>query len=104
MQALADQRAALAFQADRRAAEMQRYYTLWAHQIKTPLAAMRLLIPSAGPACCGPLAEQLFAVERYVELVLQYQRLESAENDLMCRRHDMDSLVRRAVDVYKRQI
>lgn len=100
VQALADQRAALAFQADRRAAEMQRYYTLWAHQIKTPLAAMRLLIPSAGPACCGPLEEQLFAVERYVELVLQYQRLENISGDLDFVRCSLDDLARQAVRQY----
>ena len=102
VEALDERRASLAFQADRRATEMQRYYTLWAHQIKTPLAAMRLMISSADPAAFGPLEDQLFSVERYVELVLQYQRLESISGDLDFVRCSLDDLARQ--DVYKRQV
>ena len=79
---------------------MQRYYTLWAHQIKTPLAAMRLMISSADPAAFGPLEDQLFSVERYVELVLQYQRLESISGDLDFVRCSLDDLARQAVRQY----
>lgn len=100
VEALDERRASLAFQADRRATEMQRYYTLWAHQIKTPLAAMRLMISSADPAAFGPLEDQLFSVERYVELVLQYQRLESISGDLDFVRCSLDDLARQAVRQY----
>ena len=43
-QALASERAALALEDRNRIQDMTDYYTLWAHQIKTPIAAMGLLL------------------------------------------------------------
>ncbi len=78
------------------AAKAREYYTLWSHQIKTPIAAMTLLLRDPQPDRQA-MELELLKIGQYVDMVLQYQRLESAENDLMFRRHDMDSLVRRAV-------
>jgi len=44
--ALVEDRRRLSSQADGRQTEMMDYYTLWAHQIKTPISAMRLLLQS----------------------------------------------------------
>lgn len=76
------------------------YYTLWAHQIKTPMAAMRLLLQSGAAGAQGPvkadLEQELFRIGQYVEMVLQYQRLSSMQNDLELWRFGLDALVRRA--------
>ncbi len=66
----------------RRQADMLEYYTLWVHQIKTPIAAMGLLLQSQPGAGDGPLAQELFKIERYVEMVLGYLRLETISQDL----------------------
>lgn len=57
--------------------ELVEYYTVWAHQIKTPIAAMRLLLQDADTDEQRALLEQLQSVEQYVEMVLGYLRLES---------------------------
>ena len=75
------------------AAEQVEYYTLWLHQIKTPIAAMRLAIQSGRSD--GPLIEQeLFRIEQYVDMALRYVKLRNLENDLLLEPADVDSVVR----------
>lgn len=92
--ALADRR-----ESDRR--ELNDYYTLWAHQIKTPIAAMRLLLQS--DADRSEMEDELFHIERYVEMVLGYLRSESLSGDLLLRRCELDGVVRQCVRKYRRQ-
>lgn len=49
--------------------EMTDYYTMWAHQIKTPIFALRLLLREEPEENRESLA-QLFRIEQYVEMVL----------------------------------
>lgn len=79
----------------RREAAVSGYYTLWAHQIKTPLAAIRLLLQEQDAS--PEIRQELFKVEQYVDMALQYLRLERAENDLVLQSHSLDALVRQAV-------
>ena len=44
VRALRQERAELVSAQDQKIRDMDAYYTLWAHQIKTPIAAMRLLL------------------------------------------------------------
>jgi len=62
---------------DRAYAEMLDYYTIWTHQIKTPIAAMGLLLQSEQSNLNSELLEQLFKVEQYVDMVHQYLRIEN---------------------------
>ncbi len=79
---------------------MMDYYTLWAHQIKTPIAAMRLILQSEEKEYNEELLEQLFRTEQYVEMVLQYLRMESDSSDLLIRRYNLDNIVKQAVKKY----
>lgn len=83
-------------------ADMVDYYTIWAHQIKTPIAAMRLLLQSAQSETNSELLEQLFKVEQYVEMVLQYLRLENMSSDLVFKRHSLDDIVKQAIRKYSK--
>lgn len=84
----------------RRIKEREDYYTLWMHQIKTPLSAMRLLLQSSDALDLGQLEEELFKTERYAEMALHYLRLESLSDDFVLRTHDLYSLVKKAVKKY----
>lgn len=87
-------------QADRAFSEMLDYYTLWAHQIKTPIAAMRLLLQSGGGRDSAELELELFKIEQYVEMVLSYLRLSGTSTDWVLRYYDLDGIVRQAVRKY----
>lgn len=58
------------------------YYTLWVHQIKTPIAALQLMAQSELPPDRELLRQEIFKIEQYAEAALSYQRLCSMQNDL----------------------
>lgn len=78
------------------AQEMTDYYTLWAHQIKTPIAAMHLLLQEE-TFHPGLFSTELSKVEEYVEMALSYLRLNSESSDYLLRRYDLDAIVRSCV-------
>ncbi len=85
---------------ERRKKDITEYYTMWVHQIKTPIAAMRLLLQSEETPQNHELEEELFRVEQYVEMALHYTRLDSESSDLQIQKHDLDKIVREAVRKY----
>lgn len=76
---------------------MKEYYTMWAHQIKTPISAMSLMFQQEEEIDVRPYQEQLFKIEQYVEMVLQYIRSESLGADLELKYYSLDDLVRGAL-------
>ena len=81
-----------------READATEYYTLWSHQIKTPLAAMRLLLQES-PDIPGrsAFAQELFKAEQYVDMVLGYLRIGSIHADLSPQEVPLEALVRESV-------
>lgn len=90
-------------QADAARQEAEAYYTLWAHQIKTPISALRLLLQSGEVQGSRAMQLELFKIEQYVEMVLQFQRLDSMHTDLVLRHIDLDSSIRQAVRKFSQQ-
>ena len=105
--------------------EMADYYGMWVHQIKTPIAAMHVLL-QASEECrlnaedqakntesglyAGRSAElgqyvremkmELFKIEQYVEMVLTYLRMEEMSSDLSFEVCSLDSVIKQAVRKY----
>ncbi|MDO4321048.1 MAG: sensor histidine kinase [Lachnospiraceae bacterium] len=77
--------------------EMVEYYTLWVHQIKTPIAAMRLLLQGMEAPERQALTEELQRVEQYVEMVLCYLRMEGNSSDYVIKEYDLDEILKQAV-------
>ena len=73
---------------------MMDYYTLWAHHIKTPIAAMRLRLQDEDTPQARTLLADLGRIERYVSMVLTYLRLEGCSTDYVIRETDLDSVLR----------
>ena len=74
------------------------YYALWAHQVKTPLAALRLLIQQdTASAAQGACLQELCKLEQYVDMVLSYSKLGSFSADLSPTRTDLAGPVAAAV-------
>ena len=73
---------------------MMDYYTLWVHQIKTPIAAMKLRLQDEDSDLARILLTDLGRIERYVAMVLTYLRLEGDSTDYVIREADLDSILR----------
>lgn len=77
--------------------EMIDYYTVWAHQIKTPIAAMKLSLQGEDSALSRRLSSDLFRIEQYVEMVLAFLRLDSDYSDYVFRERNIDDIMRQSV-------
>ena len=77
--------------------EMVDYYTIWAHQIKTPIASMRLTLQNEDTSASRKLSNDLFRIEQYVEMVLTFLRLNSESTDYVIREYDLDAIIRQSV-------
>lgn len=77
--------------------DMVDYYTVWAHQIKTPIAAMHLALQAEDTPLQRRLSSDLRRIERYVEMVLAFLRLDSESSDYVFRSHSLDDMIRRSV-------
>ena len=80
--------------------DMIDYYTMWVHQIKTPISALKLLIQTSESEISSDLSSELFKIEQYVEMVLSYIRLGSNKNDFVLKEYDLDNIIRQAVRKY----
>ena len=81
--------------------ELMDFYTMWVHQIKTPIAAARLLLQEEKPRP-QEIQNELFKVEQYVEMVLGYLRTEDMASDIRFEEMDMDSLIREQIHKFAR--
>lgn len=84
--------------------DMMEYYSMWAHQIKTPIAAAQLILQSAqqqggelSPEDCAELQEEIRRIRQYVEMVMCYLRLDSDASDYVIREYDLDAIIRQAL-------
>ena len=102
-----------------RQSRMRDYYSMWVHQIKTPISAMKLLLEAEreelGQLMCDeePQAtltelsdnldsfeDELFRIEEYVSMALQYQRVSSTENDFVLEKVSLDGVIRDTIRKY----
>ena len=80
---------------------MQEYYAMWVHQVKTPIAALRLLLQNKNDE--GQMTEELselFGIEQYVEMVLTYLRMEDMSGDLQFEKVSLDKILKQSVRKY----
>lgn len=94
---LGSEAASLESEASVRYKSMTDYYTVWAHQIKTPIASMKLALQNEDSAVSRRLSSELFKVEQYVEMVLAFLRLGSPSTDYVFEEYDLDSVIRASV-------
>lgn len=98
------------FEDQKRYTEMMDYSGMWAHQIKTPIAAMRILVQSGmdreeneeNQKLFRQLQMELFKTEQYVEMVLSYLKIGDIAKDMVLERCDLGKVVRQAVKKYSR--
>ena len=87
--------------AENRYNDLVDYYTLWVHQIKTPIAASKLLVSEVTDRQLKQQLEQeIFKIDSYTNLVLQYLRLESFHDDLVLKKENIEDLVKEVIRKY----
>ena len=95
--------------------DLSEYYSMWVHQIKTPIAALKLLIDETMTAyfdaeeqeendTCVIKEQQkqyeLFRIEQYVDMALQYTRLGAETNDFVFQDVMLDEVIKPSIHKY----
>lgn len=80
--------------------EQMEYYTMWMHQIKTPISAMDLTLENANTKESRVVRAELFKIEQYVEMALQYVKLKKLASDLVIREYEVGEIVKASVKKY----
>ncbi len=91
---------AVTTRADLMQSEIESYYTIWAHQIKNPIAAMRLVLQTNPSQVHRELLNELLKIEQYVEMVLQYVRIDHVATDYVFRSYAVDDIIRAVLRKY----
>lgn len=95
--------------------DLSEYYSMWVHQIKTPIAALKLLLDETMTAYFDAeereendtfvIKEQqkqyeLFRIEQYVDMALQYTRLGAETNDFVFQKVMLDEVIKPSIHKY----
>lgn len=73
------------------------YYTLWVHQIKTPIAALSLVLSQMNGETAGVIKQELFKIEQYTDMALRYVKLLDISSDLVIERCGLNEIVHESV-------
>ncbi len=83
--------------------EMDDYYAVWVHQIKAPIAVMKVMLQQSDTQENRELASELFRIEQYADMALSYIRLGAGATDLVIQEYALDGIIRKAVRKYAGQ-
>lgn len=103
VQKLGEQYTAVTTDWQRQQKESLDYYSAWVHQIKTPISSMKMILQQEDTEENHLLSAELFRIEQYTEMALQYLRLDSKTNDFVFQQYDLDSIIRQAIRKYAPQ-
>lgn len=80
--------------------DYREYIEMWVHEIKTPIASAKLTMENHPGPASDSVAEDLDAIERFVEQALYVSRGDSVEKDYLLRKVALNEVVFAAVRRY----
>ena len=84
-------------ESERKYENMMDYYTVWAHQIKTPISSMKLAFQGEDSALSRRLSVDLFRIEQYVDMGLVSLGLGSEYTRYGFKECNMDEVIKNSV-------
>ena len=76
--------------------DLEDYFTMWVHQAKLPIAAMKLLLEGE-KLSRSEIKLQLLRMDQYTDMVLAYLRLNSTHTDFLFKELELDDLIRQSI-------
>ena len=83
-------------QIQKKVSDINDYFSIWVHQIKTPIASMKLKIDNEQIDLLQ-LASDLNRIDHYVDLVLSFLKFDEEKIDLYFRKTDVDRIMRESL-------
>lgn len=76
------------------------YYAMWSHQIKTPLAALQVLIETE-PESTTKIKNEISTIDGYLSMMLHYLKMTNLEDDLVLKKVELSSVVKKVIKKYR---
>ncbi len=87
-------------QSEQEKIELEDYFTLWVHQMKLPIAAMKIMLETEEVLDRKLLKSELFRIEQYSSMVLAYIRMNSRDTDYQIETCDLDQMIRQSIRTF----
>lgn len=84
--------------------EYREYLDSWVHEIKTPIAAARLIVENNKNPATLRIDDELRRIDGFVEQVLYYARSAAVEKDFKVERTTLQALVNSALKTYSKPL
>lgn len=101
IRAIAQEKDRLQKEMNHRQRDLSEYYSMWVHQVKTPIASMRLQLDAEDSALSRCLRSELLRIEQYVEMVLTYFKLGPDSSDYVFRTVCLDKVLRDSIRKFR---
>lgn len=73
------------------------YYTMWVHQVKTPISSMRVNLSGVDTPLARQQLSEINRIEQYVDMVLAYMRVNAPSTDYVIRAFDLGELLSQSI-------
>ena len=90
--------------AEQNSQEYQEYLDSWVHEIKTPIAAARLIVENHKNPTTLRIDDELRRIDSFVEQVLYYARSTAVEKDFKVEKTTLQALVNSALKTYSKPL
>lgn len=80
--------------------EVESYFLIWVHQIKTPITASKLLLEDPDEQVIAQVRNQVLQIDNYTNLALNYLKLMNQKTDMVFMEVSIDELVRPLIKRY----
>lgn len=87
-------------QSEQEKVELEDYFTLWVHQMKLPISAMKIMLETEEMLDRKLLKSELFRIEQYSSMVLAYIRMNSRDTDYQIETCDLDQIIRQSIRTF----
>lgn len=80
--------------------DLEEYFLLWTHQIKTPITVANLILNKKSDSDTKKLKEEIFYIEEYTNMAINYIKLTDRATDMDIEKVDLDRLIKTLLKKY----
>lgn len=83
--------------------DLEEYFLMWVHQMKTPITASQLILNNPGHASTTALRQEMLQIENYTNMALNYLKLINPETDMVITKRTLHELLAPLLRKYRIQ-
>lgn len=80
--------------------DLEEYFLMWAHQIKTPITVINLILNNGNDTNYKKLREEIFYVEEYTNMAMNYLKIIDRNVDMDIDKVDLDQIIKSLIKKY----